>query len=42
LPARIQEWPQVEPVVIGAVLFGMVAWCQGCHLVSIDPVELSS
>lgn len=34
----VQEGPQVEPVVVGAIRLCVVRWCQRGHLVTVDRV----
>ena len=40
LEARVQEWPQVEPIVLRTISLGVIAGCQYRHLVAIDGVEI--
>ena len=38
-PGRIQELPEIEPIVITTVLIGVETGSYYCHLVSVDPEE---
>ena len=38
LKAWVQEWPEIESVVVGGVGFCMVGWSEGRHLMPVNTV----
>lgn len=36
--SRVEEWPEIKPIVVGTVALGMIAWSERRHLVSVPGV----